>query len=278
MKVIFASIISKMKYININEAQGVRFLLFPDNQPHVILQGIDQGDEVQITCSLNNSLTLIHLLQTANALDHAGAKKKVLVIPYLMAARYDRIMVPGDSFDLEVVANLVNSCSFERVLLFDVHSEVSTTLINRSVSIKNRQLVEHYNMPDAILICPDKGAAKKVAEYQEWNQHLTEIVYCDKKRDLSTGQITLEVINPEICADRNCVIIDDICDGGGTFLAIAEQIKPKHLALIVTHGIFSKGFSLLEKRFNEIVVSDSFGKLYNSAIVKTIKAEITSSK
>jgi ribose-phosphate pyrophosphokinase len=54
-----------------------------------------------------------------------AAKRKNSIIPYLMAARYDRLMQQGDSFDLEVVADLINSCGFEKVLLFDVHSEVS---------------------------------------------------------------------------------------------------------------------------------------------------------
>jgi len=270
----FAYRIRKMKTININNAQGVKFLLFPDNQPHVNIEGIESGDEVKVVCSLNSSLVLLHLLQTANALGHLKAQKKVLVITYLMAARYDRLMVPGDSFDLEVIAQLINSCGFEKVLLLDAHSEVAVNLIRNSVSIKNRQMVESYTMEDAILICPDAGAAKKIKEYLDWNKNLKEIVYCNKKRELSTGKITLEVTNPEHCLNRNCVIIDDICDGGGTFLAIADQIKPKHLTLIVTHGIFSKGFATLEQKFNEIIVSDSYGKVYNSRIVKTINAKI----
>ena len=129
--------------------------------------------------------------------------------------------------------------------------------------------------PDAVLICPDEGAKRKVDEYLNWNEDLTEIVYCDKNRELSTGRFTLEVSDPQKCENRNCVIIDDICDGGATFLAIAEQIRPKHLALIVTHGIFSKGFAALEKAFDEIIVSDSYGKIYNSRIVKMITAKIT---
>jgi ribose-phosphate pyrophosphokinase len=263
-----------MKVINLNTGEGIRLTLFPDNQPHINIGGIEQGDEVKLVCSLVNSLALMHLLQTANALDHLSARKKLLVIPYLMAARYDRLMLPGDSFDLEVVANLINSCGFERVLLWDVHSEVATRLIRNSVNVKNRAMVERYQQPKAVLICPDAGAAKKVGDYFAWNPNLEEIVYCNKKRELSTGRITLEVTEPEKCLDKNCVIIDDICDGGGTFLAIAGQIKPKHLSLIVTHGIFSKGFSALEQYFDEIIVSNSYRTAYSSRIVTTVDAAI----
>lgn len=263
-----------MKTINLNTAAGIQFTLFPDNQPHVNIQDVQEGDEVRLICSIADSVKMMQLLEASNALDNLFAKKKILVIPYLMAARFDRLMQHGDSIDLKVVANLVNSCGFEKVFLFDAHSDVATMLINHSVNITNRQLVAQYQQPDALLICPDSGAAKKVGKYFDWNRNLTDIVYCSKNRDLATGNLTLEVLEPAQCTNRNCVIVDDICDGGATFLAIAEKIKPAHLTLIVTHGIFSKGFAALEKRFNEIIVSDSYCKEYNSPIVTKIVANL----
>jgi ribose-phosphate pyrophosphokinase len=263
-----------MKTVNINTSENIRKLVFPDQQPHVNILNIEEGDEVKVICSITDSVTLFQLLQCADAIDNAFAKKKTLVIPYLMGARFDRLMQIGDSIDLKVVANLINSMDFEKVYLFDVHSETASMLIHRSVNITNKQLVEQYSHQDAILICPDAGAAKKNHHYFEWNSNLQEIVYCNKHRDLSNGKIELHVLEPEKCKGRNCVIIDDICDGGGTFLAIAEQIQPAHLTLIVTHGIFSKGFEALEKKFNRIIVSNSLCKTYDSAILKQIEATI----
>jgi ribose-phosphate pyrophosphokinase len=259
-----------MKTIHLNTATGIRFILFPDNQPHVQLVNIQAGEEVQLICSITDSLKLLQLLEASNALTHAGAVKKILVIPYLMAARYDRLMQPGDSFDLEVVAGLINSCGFEKVILFDVHSEVAAQLIPNAVSADNRPLVMQYKQPDAVLICPDAGASKKVSNYAKWNLSIMDTVYCNKKRDLATGRLTLEVTAPEKCRGRNCVVIDDICDGGATFLAIAEQVQPAHLTLIVTHGIFSKGFTALEQRFDEIIVSNSYASNYDSPKVKLV--------
>lgn len=261
-----------MKTINLNTEQGIQVTLFPDNQPHVNIQGIEEGDEVKVICSLTDSIKVLQLLQTANALDNLFAQKKLLVIPYLMAARYDRLMQHGDSIDVKVIADIINSCRFQKVVLFDVHSDVSALLIKNAVNISNKQMVEQYNMPDAVLICPDAGASKKVGKYFDWNSNLKDIVYCSKNRDLASGRLTLEVLEPQECENRNCVIIDDICDGGATFLAIAGKIKPKHLTLIVTHGIFSKGFATLEQKFNQIIVSDSFNKTYTSKIVKTVPA------
>jgi ribose-phosphate pyrophosphokinase len=258
-----------MKTINLNTGEGVTITIFPDSQPHINLQNIAEADDVKVVCSLTDTSKLLQLLETANALDNLFAKKKVLVIPYLMAARYDRLMQTGDSIDLKVVADIINMCGFEKVYLYDVHSDVALLLIKNAIGITNKNLVEQYKLPNAVLICPDAGAAKKISKYFDWNSNLKEIVYCNKNRDLATGKLTLNVLEPEKCIGKNCIIIDDICDGGGTFLAIAEKIQPAHLTLIVTHGIFSKGFQTLEKYFQQIIVSDSLYKNYDSPIVKT---------
>src|SRR5882757_261196 len=229
-----------MTTININSKENIELLIFPDKQPHVNIGKVQEGEEIKVICSITDSDALIHLLECANAIDNAFAKKKILMIPYLMGARFDRLMQTGDSIDLKVIADLINNMQFEKVYLFDVHSDVATLLIKNAVNITNEQLVKTYKKANAVLICPDAGAAKKVNKYFDWNKNITEIIYCNKSRDLSNGRITLKVLEPEKCMGRNCVIIDDICDGGGTFLAIADQVSPAHLTLIVTHGIFSK--------------------------------------
>ena len=255
-----------MKTLDINLAKNVEIFNFPDGQPHVNVKNIEEGDDVEVICSMTSSNKVLELLQVSNALDNIFARKKVLTIPYLMGARYDRIMLPGDSFDLKVIANLINSCGFEKVILFDPHSSVSTALINNCIEVTNKDFVEFYTASDeAILICPDAGCAKKIPDYMEWNDRFVDVVYCTKKRDLSTGSLSITVLEPEKCRGKDCVIIDDICDGGGTFLGIAKQILPESLTLIVSHGIFSKGFVELEKHFSAIITSDSFCSQYEGS-------------
>ena len=260
-----------MKTININKQKGISLMLYPDNQPHVNINGISEGDEVKVVCSITDSIVLLNLLQCSDALDTLFVKKKILSIPYLMGARFDRLMQCGDSIDLRVISKLINSCNFEKVYLYDVHSDVSTMLINNSVNISNQHLVDLYFKEDAVLICPDAGASKKVDKYMKWNNTIKEVVYCNKNRDLTTGTITLSVLEPDKCKGKNCIIIDDLCDGGGTFLAIASQIKPLHLTLLVTHGIFSKGIDILANNgIDSIITSDSFCRVWNHKTVTTI--------
>lgn len=258
-----------MKTVNLNTQERIKFTLYPDNQPHINITDVAANDEVRVVAPIRSSLELIQLLEVSNALDHLFAHKRDLVIPYLMAARFDRLMQHGDSVDLEVVAQLINSCAFPRVNLFDVHSDVALRLIRNSHSHNNSKLLKAYTKTNAVLICPDGGAAKKIEDYKK-HLHLSDVVYCIKGRDLSNGKVSLKVIEPQRCEGKNCVIVDDICDGGATFIAISDQINPAHLTLIVSHGIFSKGFSVLEQHFDEIITSDSYRNHGDSKFVNTI--------
>jgi len=257
-----------MYLIDMSDNTHADLIVFPDGQIHTTLVGIPEEKDVSVLISIRNSDHMIALLEVANALDGLRCKKKNLLIPYLMGARYDRHMVYGDSLDLRVFANLINSMNFEKVVLFDVHSDVALQLIDRSVNVDNTGLVTQYDIPDSILICPDAGAMKKMDRYMNLNPNLVDIVYCLKRRDVSNGRLQVSVIEPEKCFDRNCIIIDDLCDGGGTFAAIASGIKPKYLTLMVTHAIFSKGEDILLKYFNEIYTTDSYRGDFVSPLIK----------
>lgn len=148
--------------ININNSIGCKILIFPDKQPHINID-VQEGDDVYVTCSIVDPNFMLLLLMCSNAIDNSFAKKKQLSIPYLMGARFDRIMQKGDSIDLKVVATLINSCGFEKVILYDVHSDVSNVLIDNSINLSNYNLVKEFKKEDSILICPDAGAVKKVS-------------------------------------------------------------------------------------------------------------------
>lgn len=257
-----------IKTINLNTGEGYKKTVYPDSQLHVYVEVEPEEYMARVIVSLDSPQKLLELCLIANALDNdKSIAKSELHITYLMAARSDRIhdLPRGHSFDLEVVANIINSLEFLDVYLYDPHSDVAAGLIKRAYVVTNQELVEAYDpKEDAVLIIPDAGAAKKAHRYAEWNPSLKDPVHCIKHRDLSTGKITLEVLNPVTCAGRHCVIIDDICDGGGTFLMIAKQLRdqdcnPASMTLIVTHGIFSKGFDDLAQYFDQIICSDSLG-------------------
>lgn len=245
-----------------NPGPNVKITRFPDTQPHVNVPELGRPSEpaevVDVRCSITTPEKLLLLLQVANAIERHGHRKGVLSVPYLMAARYDRVMVPGDSLDIEVIANLINLADFTAVRTFDVHSDVATALIRRSQNTSNEVVVRAVTGEKMVLILPDAGAAKKAAKYRQWNPAITAEVQCRKIRDLATGRIKLELAEPEVCRGRSCLIVDDLCDGGATFVQIASQIQPRDMTLAVSHGIFSKGLTPLVGKFNRIVTTTSY--------------------
>jgi ribose-phosphate pyrophosphokinase len=215
------------------------------------------------------------ILLVKNVLDQLGFKKTELKISYLLAARMDRIMLPGEPFSLQVVANLINQGGFDKVSIFDPHSAVTTNLINNATGINNHQFVndvlKHYKNKypnDGIntfnLVSPDAGALKKIHQIAAATGGIP-VVECGKKRDLTTGHLTGFTVFAENLEGRICFIIDDICDGGGTFIGIAKALKKlgaKKIILAVSHGIFSKGFPL--DNVDEIYCTDSYKTIIES--------------
>lgn len=158
--------------------------------------------------------------------------------------RYDRVMLEDqtDSFGAKMYANCINELGFDFVYLFDCHSEVMLDLIKKSINISQNDLLEDtlYSYNDTIydynIVAPDKGATKKL---------LNPNMIFDKVRDVATGKITgMQVIHDESDPSKEYIVIDDICEGGRTFIELAKlfkEVKPKntHINLYVTHGIFS---------------------------------------
>ena len=102
------------------------------------------------------------------------------------------------------------------------------------------------------------------------------VLRCSKKRDPETGKLLgFNVPAKKFFKTKNVLIIDDICDGGGTFLGIADKLKAYKLDLhlYVTHGIFSQGFEKLKKSFKSIFTTDSFKKQPKRPFLKVYPIE-----
>lgn len=209
---------------------------------------------------------LIELAQLKSALDGLPIKWyfSTLDLPYLPYARADRRFVPGDSFGLEVFANLINSMGFDLVYTFDVHSRVSITKIPRLVNLRPdfisvdqiEPCIGQLGRKGLCLIVPDKGALTRY----ELDRYKLKVFSGEKVRDAKSGKLSGFAISSDIQNFKKGLIIDDICDGGGTFIGLAEEIhrlNPRmKLSLYVSHGIFSKRLAPLLQQFQNVYTSD----------------------
>lgn len=246
-------------------------LLFPDGQPHIKLDtkkinGLDKLKPLRIFCRMDNAANILTVLFIKNVLDYFEFEQVELHIAYMMAARMDRVMTEGEPFSLKVVAGLLNNASFKKVKIFDPHSEVTTALIDKSYTVTNHEYVRDtladykskYSLDDFCLVSPDAGALKKIHKLAQY-LGVDDVVECSKERDVKTGALTNFKTTEENLSGKTCFIVDDICDGGGTFAGTAKMLKEKGAAkvvLIVSHGIFSKGTAI--NFIDDIYTTDSF--------------------
>ena len=102
------------------------------------------------------------------------------------------------------------------------------------------------------------------------------VVECSKSRDVKTGQLSGFKVYADDLGGADCIIVDDICDAGGTFMGLAMELKKKNagkLYLAVSHGIFSKGIDDLTKYFDKIFTTDSIRNLAPHAQLTQLKLE-----
>lgn len=186
-----------------------------------------------------------------------GNPIKNLILPHVPGGRQDRINPAGDYlFTLKSVAKMINDRKFDRVIVLDPHSTVTPALIDRCVVVSLADLMHNYWRGYGGVIAPDVGAAKRafdVAQVLGVPFHQAE-----KHRDVATGKLS-GFAAPTIKSGEHYLVVDDICDGGGTFLGLGEIIKEKgaFADLIVTHGIFSKGLDDLLTVYKKVSTTDS---------------------
>jgi ribose-phosphate pyrophosphokinase len=236
---------------------------FSGGEPHIKIQSdFDLNKTVTITHRLNSFNDLGLLCVTVDALRRMGVKIIDLFIPYFPAARQDRVMIPGEPLSVKVYADILNAMHLNKVTVFDAHSEVTPALVNNCVVIPNHTFIKEVLKiigNDVKLISPDGGALKKIYKVSEFLGGV-EVVECSKSRNVKTGKLSGFKVYNEDLQGSDCLIVDDICDGGGTFIGLAEELKKKNagkLYLAVSHGIFNKGFADL-KCFDGIFTTDSF--------------------
>jgi len=230
-----------------------------------------------IKSHIKSSDDLIFMILTVDAVRRIAPNSKIrLVCPYLPYARQDRVCNYGEAFSLEVVANIINSMNFHCVEIWDPHSDVALELIHNSLPnfqyefVKNSGLGQLINNKGLTIISPDKGSREKVEPLEKIYE--MSVVYCEKIRNHLDGSIDKVSVGGDVNG-KDLIIIDDICDGGRTFIALSEELKKngaRDIYLYVTHGIFSNGFDSLRENIKHIFVYIPFNSIEETDFVTVL--------
>lgn len=242
---------------------------FPDGEPHIVLENIDRKDKVTVICRISNPNDLFILMQIGDILNRQGVIFK-LFITYLMSMRMDRVISFNESYSLKVVTEIINNMFPNEVTVLEPHSYKVKSLINAYYIPFE---IPMPNFEGYLYVLPDKGAKERY----NFPPHLT--VYCSKVRNLSTGKLSgFSIENPEIITnnpDMPLVVIDDLCDGGGTFVGIAAELKKiapnRKLSIYVVHMVNPKGIIALSKNFNEVYFTNSYKDWENEILPNNVR-------
>lgn len=253
--------------------EDLDFFEFSDGQPHINLKDeiekhIKSGKEyLDIDVCLNSADKLLKLDMIA-AICRENKIKTNLILRYF-PGRMDK---PNSKFEPVTVYSyirLINQMAFDKVIVYCphstsynvlhrsyqdnfvenyfYHSAIVNTLIEFSEENLVREQKQQYAMSKEFsIVFPDKGCRERFSSMEFMKRFNSSLVNLNKTRDLSTGKITgLEIDSGDI--KDTCIIVDDLCDGGATFVAAAKLLREagaKKIGLCVFHGIFSKGTSL----------------------------------
>lgn len=191
-----------------------------------------------------------------------------LELAWLPWARQDRHMVTGDSFALKVFANQLNTLNFDKVFILDPHSDAAAAAIHHCVAIaqetcllQSETLRRAIRQGELMLVAPDAGALKKIHNVAKASGAQTYAILT-KARDVATGNLTGFALVSGDVAGKDLLIVDDLCDAGGTFIGSAQVLRDagaRSVSLYVTHGVFSKGVkNLLNNGIDAIYTTTSY--------------------
>jgi ribose-phosphate pyrophosphokinase len=252
---------------------GLEVSTYPGGEEYVkIGTVVDHSPDrkYRIVARLLNSIDVMRFFLYINAVQESGIRNISVVLPYLPYARQDRVCCIGESLSLKVFAQMLNSFNLNRVEYWDEHSPLTSAYINNGVNLSIDDylrddelswLRDDLTNDNCVLVAPDAGATKRVSEFaRSFNLPFVQAL---KTRNTITGRVEgVKVFSSIDLNDRNICIVDDICDGGRTFIELAksirDQYKIKSLSLYVTHGIFSKGLDVFDNLIDYIYTTNSF--------------------
>lgn len=258
------------------------------------VQAVREATDISVQLLIRNAEDIVRLWQFKDAVDGAlGGKKErneqlprmELYLPYLPYSRADRRFVEGDCFGLGVFSKMLSCMGWDRIETFDVHSHVAVNklweLVNISAleTIKGVLMREGHEGRVVTALFPDKGAMERYQVPDQIGNNFVVVdvhqVWATKVRNPETGQLSsFSVETAGFLKDRPnepIVVIDDICDGGRTFLGIADALDAlgvkNERVLYVSHGIFSAGLDQLMSKFSRIYTKNLMGRVEHPNLI-----------
>lgn len=221
---------------------------FADMEVFVEIDENVRGEDVFVIQSTSYPANdnLMELLIMLDALRRASARRVTAVIPYFGYARQDRKSGSRTPISAKLVANIITAAGANRVLTMDLHAAQIQGFFDIPVDnlfsapLFSRDIAERYKGRDLMVVSPDVGGVVRARALA--SRLHTDLAIIDKRRPRAGVSEVMNVIGE--VQGRDCIIVDDIIDSGGTHCNAASalvQHGAKSVSVYVTHGVFSGG-------------------------------------
>ena len=219
---------------------------FADMEVFVEIHENIRGEDVFVVQSTSYPANdhLMELLITLDALRRASARRITAVVPYFGYARQDRKSGPRTPISAKLVANLIVEAGAHRVLTMDLHADQIQGFFDIPVDnlyaapLFSRHIQETYAGRSLMIVSPDVGGVLRARLLA--TRLGCDLAIIDKRREQAGVSEVMNVIGD--VAGRDCILVDDIVDSGGTLVNAAKALiarGAKSASVYVTHGVLS---------------------------------------
>jgi ribose-phosphate pyrophosphokinase len=231
---------------------------------------------VQPTCPPSDR-NLMDLLIMVDAFRRSSADRITVVIPYFGFARSDKKDRPRVPIASKLVANLIEAAGVNSVLTMDLHASQIQGFFDIPVDhlYAAPEFISHYQdnrMPNLVVVSPDTGGAERARAYAKRLD--AGLALCDKRREKANVAEVMNVVGD--VKGKNCIVVDDMCDTGGSLTKVAEALKnagAERIHACFTHPVLSGQAveKLGHSAYEQIVVTDTIPLSEAAAEMSKIK-------
>jgi len=265
----------KLKLINSNIKR------FADGEVFVEINENIRGNSIFVVQSTSNPANdnLMELLICIDALRRSSAKNITAVIPYFGYARQDRKVAPRTAISAKLVSNLITNAGANRILSVDLHAGQIQGFFD--IPVDNlfttpifARYIKKIKLHNLICVAPDVGGVERTRALSR--RINSSIAIIDKRRPAPGKSEVMNIVGN--VKNKNCIIVDDIIDSGGTIVNAVQALKNKganDVYVFITHAVLSgEAINKIEKsKIKKLITTDTIDnskKITNSKKIEII--------
>tara|TARA_Y100000590_G_scaffold402298_1_gene487956 strand:+ start:22 stop:951 length:930 start_codon:yes stop_codon:yes gene_type:complete len=255
---------------------------FADGEVYVEINENIRGNSIFVVQSTSNPANdnLMELLICIDALRRSSAKNITAVIPYFGYARQDRKVVPRTAISAKLVSNLITNAGANRILSVDLHAGQIQGFFD--IPVDNlfstpifARHIKKTKLNNLICVSPDVGGVERTRALSR--RLNSSIAIIDKRRPTPGKSEVMNIVGN--VKNKNCVIVDDIIDSGGTIVNAAKALKDKgarDVYVYITHAVLSGHAvdKINKSKIKKLITTDTIDN--SKKIVGSKKIEILS--